>query len=227
VREVGGRQPGSVGAPFLGGCLCLCRSFIWLFVGCSRSSCCSHAATARRNSSCSFCATSCRSYGAGATPAADRQRSAATGGPQPRGASSFVARVLNHARDAAALAPTNRRAPDHPDAGPGAQYERLCRAVGWQRAPGVPRPTADLRAPPARARAPRLHLPLQPAASSPSARSATRGSRPRNRSFAHSDGLSAAGEATRPPRRTHSRIRSGGVKIEFVHPTGADLASVT
>jgi Integrase core domain len=51
--------------------------------------------------------------------------------------------------------------------------------------------------------------------------------RPRNRSFAHSDGLSAASEATRPPRRTHSRIRSGGVKIEVVHPTGADLVSVT
>jgi putative transposase len=53
----------------------------------------------------------------------------------------------------------------------------------------------------------------------PSARSATPGLRPRNRAFAHSDGLSAAGEATRPPRRTHSRIRSGGVKIEFVHTT--------
>jgi hypothetical protein len=31
--------------------------------------------------------------------------------------------------------------------------------------------------------------------------------------------LSPAGEAARPPRRTHSRIRSRGVKIEFVHPT--------
>jgi hypothetical protein len=32
--------------------------------------------------------------------------------------------------------------------------------------------------------------------------------------------LSPAGEAARPPRRTHSRIRSRGVKIEFVHPAG-------
>ena len=41
------------------------------------------------------------------------------------------------------------------------------------------------------------------------------GSQPRSRSVAHSDALSAAGQATRPSRRSHSRIPSGGVKIEL------------
>ncbi len=87
------------------------------------------------------------------------------------------------------------------------------------------RPAPDLRSPPARARPPRLHPPLQPAASTPSARPATAGSRQRNRSFAHSDNSSAAGQAVRPPRRTAPRIRSRSVKIEFVHPTRSPSAS--
>jgi hypothetical protein len=41
----------------------------------------------------------------------------------------------------------------------------------------------------------------------------------RNRSFTDSDALSAASQATRPPRRFTPRIRSRGMKTEFVHPT--------
>src|SRR5262249_29948381 len=58
-----GSEPGSVGAPVIGGCLCLCRSSTLSPAACSRSSCWSRAATARRNSNSSSCATSCRSYG--------------------------------------------------------------------------------------------------------------------------------------------------------------------
>jgi hypothetical protein len=104
-------------------------------------------------------------------------------------------------------------APYAPDANAYAE-----RWVGSVR-PGVPRPAPDLRPPPARARPARLHPPLQPAASSPSARPATAGLRKRNRSFAHSDDLSTAGQATRLPWRSDPRIQSRGVKIEFVHPT--------
>jgi hypothetical protein len=114
-----------------------------------------------------------------------------------------------------------RRHGDHPNADPGAERERLRRALGRQCAQGVPRPAPDLRSPPARARPPRLHPPLQPAASTPSARPATAGSRQRNRSSAHRDPLHASGPTARPPRRSAPRIRSRGVKIEFVHPTGS------
>jgi hypothetical protein len=51
---------------------------------------------------------------------------------------------------------------------------------------------------------PRLHLPLQPATSTPSARPATAGPPQPNRSSAHSEIPSAAGQAARPPRRTPS-----------------------
>ncbi len=61
-----------------------------------------------------------------------------------------------------------RRHRDRPNAGPGAERERLRRALGRQRPQGVPRPAPDLRPPPARARPPRLHPPLQRAASTPS-----------------------------------------------------------
>jgi putative transposase len=91
--------------------------------------------------------------------------------------------------------------------------KRLRRTLGRQRAQGVPRPAPDLRSAPARARPPRLHPPLQPAASTPSARPATAGSRQWNRSSAHSDPLHASGPTARPPRRTAPRIRSRGVKI--------------
>jgi hypothetical protein len=56
----GGRPGGSVGAPVVGGCLCSCRSSTLSSAACSRSSCCSRVATARRNSSSLFCAMSCR-----------------------------------------------------------------------------------------------------------------------------------------------------------------------
>jgi transposase InsO family protein len=75
--------------------------------------------------------------------------------------------------------------------------------------------------PPARARPPRLHPSLQPAASTPSARPATAGSRKRNRSHTYGDPSLATCQPARPPRRTDPRIRSRGVTIEFVHPTRA------
>ena len=50
MPEVGWLEAGSVGAPVFGGCLCSCRSSTSSPAGCSRSSCCSRAATARRNS---------------------------------------------------------------------------------------------------------------------------------------------------------------------------------
>jgi hypothetical protein len=66
----------------------------------------------------------------------------------------------------------------------------------------------------------RVYIGRQPAASTTSARPATAGSRRRTRSPAHSDPPYASHPAARPPRRTAPRIRSCGVKIEFVHPTG-------
>jgi hypothetical protein len=48
---------------------------------------------------------------ADAAATADGQRPAAAGGAEPVDTSAFVARVLRHARDAAALAPADRRAP--------------------------------------------------------------------------------------------------------------------
>ena len=94
----------------------------------------------------------------------------------------------------------------------GAKRELPRRTLGRQRAQGVPRPAPDLWPPPARARPARLHPPLQPAASTPSTRSATAGSQQRNRSSAHSDSSSAAGPAARPPGRPAPRIRSRRVK---------------
>src|SRR5215212_797160 len=48
---------------------------------------------------------------AGAAAAANRERPARIGGTEPSGLSAFVAGVLRQARDAAALAPKDRRAP--------------------------------------------------------------------------------------------------------------------
>jgi hypothetical protein len=87
----------------------------------------------------------------------------------------------------------------------------------------LPRPAPDRRPPPARARPSCLYPPLQPAASSPSARPATTGSQQRNRAFLYSDRISAPGQAARPPRRPAPRIRSRGVKIKSVHPTRAEF----
>src|SRR5262249_15989911 len=135
-----------------------------------------------------------------------------TAGLDPRSRSEGQPRLRRHL--------PQRKHPDHPYADPGAQRECPRGTLGRQRAPGVPRPAPDLRPPPARARPPRLHRPLQPAASSPSTRPAPTGSPQRNRSVLYSDGLSAADHATRPPRRPTPRIRSRSMKTEFVHPTG-------
>jgi hypothetical protein len=66
----------------------------------------------------------------------------------------------------------------------------------------------------------RGYPPLQRAAATPSARPATEGWRQWDRSFGHSHHPSAAGEAARSPRRPAPQIRSRGVTIEFMHPTG-------
>ena len=62
---------------------------------------------------------------------------------------------------------------DHPHAGPGAERERPHGALGRQRPPRVPRPAADPRPPPARARPPRLRRALQPTPAAPRSRPAT------------------------------------------------------
>jgi hypothetical protein len=101
----------------------------------------------------------------------------------------------------------------------GAERERTRRALGRQRPQRVPRPASDLRSPSARARPPRVHPPLQRAASTQSARPTPAGSRQRNRTRGQSGPSSAAGQAARPPRWPPPRIRSRGVTIEFVHTT--------
>jgi hypothetical protein len=91
---------GSFGTPVRGGCPCSCRSSTSSPAGCSRSSCCSHAAPARRNSSSSFCVTSCRSCGGRRGAHSTRRATADTGDAEPAAASSLMAGVSGHARDA-------------------------------------------------------------------------------------------------------------------------------
>jgi hypothetical protein len=56
---------------------------------------------------------------------------------------------------------------DRPDADPNAECECVCRALGRHDQTRVPRSDPDRQPPPARARAPRLHRPLQPAPAAP------------------------------------------------------------
>jgi hypothetical protein len=101
--------------------------------------------------------------------------------------------------------PPQRRDASHPDSAEGTERERPYRALGRQRAAGVPRPALHLQPPPARACPPRLCPPLQRAEAAPRTRPTS--ARPAHGAL-DARRPSAHVAPTRPPRRTHPRIRS-------------------
>jgi Homeodomain-like domain len=103
---------------------------------------------------------------AGAQPADGARRSRPAGAvldPRPRReVSARLRRAVGDSEDQ-----------NHPHSRTGAKRERPHGALGRQRPPRVPRPTADPRPPPARARPPRLCAALQPKPASPRSAPAT------------------------------------------------------
>ena len=113
---------------------------------------------------------------------------------------------------------------DHPNADPGAERERLRRALGAHTSQRVPRPDPDLQPSTPRTRAPRLQPPLQPAQAAPLTRSpAARGEEDRISTHRRS---TTPSPTTRRARRPHPRVRTRRMTAatrrvpEFLNPTG-------
>ena len=111
---------------------------------------------------------------------------------------------------------------DHPHPVSGTKRERVRRTVDRDRSPRLPRLAPDHEPQTARARPPHLRRALQPTQATPSTRSDPVGA---------SDAPTARqlepdrpDPPTRPPWRTHPRIRPSSMTDGFTHPTRSHIA---